>query len=219
MIRQAHSYMAGAISGAVLIAAAVVIFILLLVSTQGFRDLPLVDTGADENALAPAQPVSQAVGSAGGQGSGSANRGSGGTGRSSSGDGGQVAAGGGQGTVTSPSAGGPGGGGEENRSPSSASDPGESTTGGAGSRPSSGGGGGGSGGGGGGSNSPSRTVTGAVNETVDGVDSALGGALGRTGVTDTTQGVVDGAAGSGSVVGQTVERGVDAVRDLLGGNR
>jgi hypothetical protein len=62
-------------------------------------------------------------------------------------------------------------------------------------------------------------VTGAVNETVDGVDSALGGALGRTGVTDTTKGVVDGAAGSGSVVGQTVERGVGAVRDVLGGNR
>ena len=48
MIRQAHSYLAGAVSGAGLIAAAVVVFILLLVSTQGFRDWPIALSADDE---------------------------------------------------------------------------------------------------------------------------------------------------------------------------
>ena len=40
MVRQAHTYLVGAVSGTALIAAAVVAFV-LLVSAQAFRDWPL----------------------------------------------------------------------------------------------------------------------------------------------------------------------------------
>jgi hypothetical protein len=57
MIRQAHSYLAGAVSGAALIAAAVVVFILLLVSTQAFKDWPIALSADNETTQAARQPV------------------------------------------------------------------------------------------------------------------------------------------------------------------
>jgi len=62
-------------------------------------------------------------------------------------------------------------------------------------------------------------VTGAVNNTVSGVDGALGGTLGNAGVTEVTGKVVNEVAGPESVVGKTVDNTVKAVGGLLGGNR
>ena len=212
MIRQAHSYLAGAVSGAALIAAAVIVFILLLVSTQGFRDLPIVDIGGDESAsVAPARPAApgRLTGTTSTTDPGDSDRSVG------AGQGG-LATGGDQGGATSPASSSPSaGGGGASPSPGSAPTPSSGIGSGSGSN-SSGGGGGSAGNGG---DSVSGTVAGAVDDTVNGVGGALGGALGRTGVTDATQGVVDGVAGPDSVVGQTVDGTAGAVRDLLGAGR
>jgi hypothetical protein len=60
-------------------------------------------------------------------------------------------------------------------------------------------------------------VTGTVNDTVSGVDEATGGALGKAGVTQVTEEVVDGVAGPESPLGKTVDKTVDKVRDTVGG--
>src|SRR4051794_2615252 len=67
MIRQAHTYLAGAVSGTALVAAAVVAFV-MLVSFQALRDWPLTDLnigGGDDTTVGPSQ-------SNGGTGAGSA---------------------------------------------------------------------------------------------------------------------------------------------------
>jgi hypothetical protein len=56
-------------------------------------------------------------------------------------------------------------------------------------------------------------VTGAVNDTVDGVDGVVGGSLGETGVPEVTEKVVDGVAGSESTVGKTVDEAVGKTVD------
>ncbi len=60
-------------------------------------------------------------------------------------------------------------------------------------------------------------MTGTVDKTVSGVDQATGGALGKTGVTQTTEEVVDGAAGPESALGKTVDKTKETVGGLLGG--
>jgi hypothetical protein len=62
-------------------------------------------------------------------------------------------------------------------------------------------------------------VTGAVDETVSGVDKALGGTLGEAGVTRATEEVVAGVAGPESTVSKTVDEAVETVGGLLGGHR
>jgi hypothetical protein len=63
-------------------------------------------------------------------------------------------------------------------------------------------------------------VAGTVNDTVSKVDeAALGGALGESGVTEATEGVVNGVAGPESVVGQVVDEAAGAVGGIVGGNR
>jgi hypothetical protein len=62
-------------------------------------------------------------------------------------------------------------------------------------------------------------VTGAVNNTVSGVDKTLGGTLGETGVPKVTEEVVNGVAGPESTVGKTIDETVKTVGGLLGGNR
>src|SRR6478736_4141256 len=60
MIRQAHTYLAGAVSSTALVAAAVVAFV-LLVSFQALRDWPLagIGIGGDDSAsTAPSTPGS-----------------------------------------------------------------------------------------------------------------------------------------------------------------
>jgi hypothetical protein len=62
-------------------------------------------------------------------------------------------------------------------------------------------------------------VTGTVNETVSGVDSASGEALGKAGLTGAVEDVVNGVAGPDSAVGRTVDRASEAVGGLLGHDR
>jgi hypothetical protein len=63
----------------------------------------------------------------------------------------------------------------------------------------------------------SEGVTGSVDETVKGVDEATGGVVGQTGVDKTVEETVNGAAGSESVVGGTVDKVGKAVGDTVGG--
>jgi hypothetical protein len=62
-------------------------------------------------------------------------------------------------------------------------------------------------------------VTGAVNNTVSGVDQTLSGTLSNAGVTQVTEEVVSGVAGPESPVGETVDKVVETVKGLLGGKR
>ena len=209
MIRQAQTYLVGAVSGTTLIVAAVVAFV-LLISFQALRDWPLAALGGGDSGgvVAPARGrhsgTSAAVGAAanGSRSAGGSKRGA------DNGAGGRLGARSAQNTSspvasvpatttpgTAPS---PAGGGETNSASSGSSGGGPASGGGGGgsTKPSSGGGGSG-GGAGGGANTPStsETVTGTVDKTVSGVDQATGGALGKTGVTQTTEEVVDGVAG------------------------
>jgi hypothetical protein len=208
MIRQAHAYLAGAVSGTALIAAAVVVFV-LLVSAQAFRDWPIpglggsndrasITTGSSAKGAGAPTASSTSTGAAAakggvvGGGSGSTSP----TGLAAQQDG---ARGGNSGSANSPAASG------TNQGSGSA------TGGGGNSGSPSNGNGNGTG------SSPSATITGTVNDTVDQVDdSVLGGALQDTGVTHVTQGVVNGVAGPDSTVGQTVDKAAGAVGGLLG---
>lgn len=206
MIRQAHSYMAGAVSGAALIATAIVIFV-VLVAAQVFKDWPVPNLGLEAGddasvSISPGHPVAQP----GGAGPAAAGVPAGATGA-----GGRAAQP--PGTLTQAS----GGDSEAPTSPSGNSNQGS----GAASAPvaaadASTGSGSPSSEGGGNSSSPSATITGTVNDTASQVDhSALGGDLHDSGVTDVTQGVVNGVAGPNSAVGQTVDKAAGTVGGLL----
>jgi hypothetical protein len=219
VIRQAQSYLAGAISSTALIGAAVVLFA-LLITTQGLRDWPIsglgLDKGAnDEVSVAPVKP---AAGGAAGADAAAVQGGGSATG------GGSPAAG--SGAPGQANVGRPGGAGS-GPAPDSpvASAPGSQPN---GQGPGSGGGGGaasgsnpGSGGatGGGGGQSTSGNVANTVNDTVNAADDALGGALGKSGVTKATEDVVDRVAGPDSPVGETVDKAGEAVEGLLPGRR
>lgn len=234
MIRQAHTYLAGAVSGSALVGAAVVAFV-LLVSLQALKDWPLAGIGGGgESAVSSGQPA-QGGTVAGGAAAAAAVAGSaapgGAAGQSGQGArGGQIAGAqrGSQPTATtSPLAGSPasqapipaaGGGGDGASAPSAVSSPsagGGSDGGGSGSPPAKAGGGAS----GGGDQSTSGAATGAVNDTVSGVDQTLGGGLSETGVTKVTEEVVNGVAGPESPVGETLDKTVEAVGGLVGGGR
>jgi hypothetical protein len=241
MIRQAHTYLVGAMSGATLIAIAIAAFV-VLVSAQVFRDWPIaaLGDGGGESAVSKARPLE--AGAAAGAataaagvtvaGAASPARAKG----AASGSGGTASdhhLGSTKAVAVGGTAGGP--------SPAPVSEPGESGSGNpASSAPGSSGGGnataqpsspapapapGGSGGSGGGKGSGSTLVptppstsgalTETVNTTVNKVDET---ALGSTGVTGVTEGVVNGVAGPESAVGKVVDESVKAVGGLLGGN-
>jgi hypothetical protein len=239
MIRQAHTYLAGAVSGSALVAAAVVAFI-LLVSLQALKDWPLagISVGGDDSAAtAPSNPGTGSAASPAAAGGASVTAGpvaNGGTapnrnGRAN-GSGKDLTA-----VDTSPTA--------ATGSPTAEAPPsspagqggnapsGSSPTGSASSSPASGGGSGGGGGGskpsGGGSEgstesggqTTSGAVTGTVNKTVAGVDEATGGVVGSTGVTEVTEKVVNEVAGPESTAGHTVDEAVKTVGGLLGGKK
>jgi len=240
MIRQAHTYLAGAVSSTALVAAAVVAFV-LLVSFQALRDWPLagISIGGDDSAATgPSTPgagsatspteAGAAAATAGLAAKGSAQNGNG---RSTAKRDNQVAvdasptATTGAPTAEAPPSS-PAGQGGGAGAPS-----GSSPTGSASSSPAAGGGGGGGGGSnpspGGGSGSTAESggqttsgaVTGTVNKTVAGVDEATGGVIGSTGVTEVTEKVVEGVAGPESPVGHTVDEVGKTVGGLLGGNK
>jgi hypothetical protein len=231
MIRQAHTYLVSAMSGAALIAVAIAVFV-VLVSAQVFRDWPIGGLGGDADETAPVSraeqvrpPVDVAGAAAGpglvGAGAKRAGRASGNPGSVAvhvlgtaggggvSGSGGSGGRDGGAGTPSSPA-----------QVPTSSTPPSNGSAG-AGSA-SGGGNGGGASGGAGSGTAPSTagTVTSTVNDTVTKVDeAALGGTLHESGVTPVTEGVVEGVAGPESPLGKAVDETTGAVGNLLPGNR
>lgn len=211
--------------GATLIAGAIAVFV-VLVSAQVFSDWPIAALGGgdDSTAVSSAQPARGSSGlaapasggAAAGPGNGASSPGAPGAQR-----GGIGAVGGQPGAAGAGNGAGEGsGGGSE--PPASAQNPATASPGGnAGAGAGSGGGAGSSGGGGAGTAStPSGKVTETVNGTVDKVDeSALGGALGNSGATEVTEGVVNGVVGPESTVGQVVDETVGVVGGLLHPNR
>jgi hypothetical protein len=232
MIRQAHTYLVSAMSGATLIAIAIVVFV-LLVSAQVFRDWPIAALGESDSrphiseSRAAAQP---AAGTTASPASGGAAKG-GSTGSEASAKGTDQAkpavAGGDLATSEGPAA--PGdaptgsnGGGPSDGGSQGGSDPPSSSP--AGSAPSSANqgstssSGGSSSSGSGTASTPSSKVTETVNDTVSQVDeTAAGGGLGKSGVTEAAEGVVNGVAGPESPVGKVVDETVKTVGGLLGG--
>jgi hypothetical protein len=246
MVRQAHTYLVGAMSGATLIAIAIGVFV-VLVSAQVFRDWPLTALGGgdDSAVVSKAHEVGTATaGSAGaplaatagkvapaaggrangtagdGARSGSVAAGDGVTATGDlapSGDRGESAGGGdqsGSGTAASP----------QSSSPAATPSGGNGSSSGGGSAGGSSGGGATGGGAGSGTSGTTPTTSAQVTETVNGTvaqvdETALGGTLHETGVTEVTEGVVNGVAGPESTVGKVVDETVGVVGGLLGGKR
>lgn len=211
MIRQARSYLVGAVSGTTLVAVAVVAFV-ALVSVQTLRDWPLaglVGGGeAEPTEARTAGPQGATAGSSsGGAGAGSAAGAE--SGRAGpSGDGGGSAAAGIGAPVDGPTSGSAGPDAPVSSSGGGGGDSDRAGSGGGSQQPAVGGGGGGP---------ASETVNGAVDDAVKGVDEPTGGALGETGVTKTTEDVVDGVVGTDSTGGKTVDDTVDEVNGTGGG--
>lgn len=217
MIRQARTYLVGAMSGATLIAIAVAAFV-LLVSAMVFNDWPIaaLGKGAKNSAVSKAQPVGTAGPLLVAAGATTSNRGAtaagaegaGGRRGGSSSGGSDEAPGGTAGLPGDTSEGGaetPGGSGEGGGGGGSGSESGTTS--------------GGSSGGGGSTatSSPSTKVTPTVNETVNQVDETVtGGALEETGVTKTSEEVVNGVAGPESTAGEAVDETVGTVEGVLG---
>jgi hypothetical protein len=244
MVRQAHTYLVGAMSGATLIAIAIAVFV-VLVSAQVFKDWPLAALGGGDEtaAVSKAHPAGGSAAAAGaaaivaaagktasaaGEPAGGAAAGS--RGSVAGGDG--ITSGGGQITTTAPGESAPDSGQSDGsgsaaspQSPGSTSPSGSSSSGGGSTGSGSSGGGGGGATSGGGSTSgtastPSAQVTETVNGTVAKVDeTALGGTLHEAGVSEVTESVVNGVAGPESTVGKVVDETVGAVGGLLHGNR
>jgi hypothetical protein len=219
MIRQARTYLVGAMSGASLIAVAIAVFV-VLVSTQVFGDFPIAglvgggeaDVSTAKEAAAPAAGAGATAGkgaakaaAAAGKGGAAGKAGGGGA----AGVGGGAQTGGGGNAGSGGGAGGGGGSGGAGSAPSQGS--GGSSGGGA---PSGGGGGGGTGGETT-TSSPSSKVTGTVNETVHQADETVtGGTLEDTGVTGATEEVVESVAGPESPVGKAVDETTKTVEGV-----
>jgi len=232
MIRQAQTYFVGAVSGTTVVAAAVVAFV-MLVSFQALRDWPLAGLGlggdsGNDAVLSSGRAAGPAGSKAASTAAGKASQIPGGrTHSKQSGNNGADVGDLIQANSASPDATVPG-----STSPSPAAGGGSSPSGPASGAASSGGSGGsGNGGGGGSPGSPggggsgeggsgssiSGTVTGAVDNTVSGVDEVTGGALGDSGVTPATEEVVEGVAGPGSPVGETIDGTAEKVKETVGG--
>jgi hypothetical protein len=235
MIRQAQTYMVGAMSGATLIAIAIAVFVMLVVSAQVFHSWPIAALGdsgsgkvevSDARAAESAKSAATATAAAANRTATPARAGS---------KRGRHDAGRAPGTneaaaadpVETPGTQ-PSSPGESGNQPSSSNPTGPSSSApAAGGNQSSGsssssGNSGSSSSGGSGSRPPStsQTVTETVNSTVNTVDeAALGGTLKNTGVSGVTEEVVNGVAGPESAVGKVVDETVKTVGGLLGGNR
>jgi hypothetical protein len=225
MIRQAHTYLVSAMSGAALIAVAIAVFV-VLVSAQVFKDWPIADLGGDGDETAPVsqtehvRPPVDVAGSAAGLVGADAKR----AGRVS-GNPGSVAThvlgtAGGGGVTGSGGSGNRGGDDGTPSSPAQVPTPSNLPSNGSAGAGSANGGAKGGGAGSGTAPSTAGTVTSTVNDTVTKVDeTALGGTLHESGVTPVTEGVVDGVTGPESPVGKVVDETTGAVGGLLPGNR
>jgi hypothetical protein len=211
MIRQAHTYLVGAMSGATLIAIAIAAFV-LLVSAQVFRDWPVaaLRSGEDGASLSASQAAAGTPagiqGAVVGPGAGATTAGGGANGEAGQGGGSTPAAttegsgGGGEAGGGAGAGGGPSGAGTGSPAAPAPTDA------------SAGGGGG-----------PGSTITSTsekaaetVNGTVKQVDeTATGGALDEAGVTPVAEGVVNGAAGIESPVGKVADEAPGAVGGVL----
>lgn len=245
MVRQAHTYLVGAMSGATLIAVAIAVFV-VLVSAQVFSRWPIVALGGDSDsaAVSKAHPAAGSAADAAGAlvaATTAARKAAAATARLGGGNGnggndavagsdGVGSSGGSEVTTTGPDepAGnaGPQDGGSGNatspQSPATTSPSGSSGSSSSGGGSTGGGATSGSGGGSTGATTPttSAQVTETVNGTVTKVDeTALGGTLQETGVTGVTESVVNGVAGPESTVGKVVDETVGVVGGLLGGKR
>ena len=221
MIRQAHTYLAGALSGSALIAAAVVAFI-VLVSVQAVRDWPfagLVTRDGTATAVSAGHPAAPgpARNPAGStatatQSPADGSRQRGATAVTESG----TATGDGTRATVSPVADSPAahgadpggsGSGQESTSPGSPSSAGGSQN--TATKPAgSAGSGGNSGGGDSPAQSPSEGVGKTVGEAVDTVDQATGGVVGSTGAGKAVEETVESVAGPKSPVGEIVDKTV-----------
>jgi hypothetical protein len=230
MIRQAQTYLVSAMSGATLIAIAIVAFV-LLVSVQVFRDWPIAALGgsdephisdsratsspsADATGAAPAQTTSAAKAQRSAQGDRS---GGGSNAAPTQVSEGSLAPSSGPTATTSPVDTGDQGSNAPSSPAQSPSNSGSNSSPGQGSSSSSG-----AGSKSGSDSSPATTTTGklteTVNNTVNQVDETVtGGALEKTGVTEVTEGVVNGVVGPESPVGKVVDGTVETVTGLLGG--
>jgi hypothetical protein len=231
MIRQAQTYLVSAMSGATLIAIAIVGFV-LLVSVQVFRDWPIAALGGNDGphisdsraistppaatATTASQTANAAVRAPGRNATGP---GSGGAAQTQVSEGGQAPSAGPTATtspVGSPETGSDGNQGSQPGSSPATQSPSKSGGSGTGSASS----GGNSGSGSNTSATPTAKLTETVNETVNQADeTATGGALGKTGVTEATEGVVNGVVGPESPVGKVVDGTVETVTGLLGGKK
>lgn len=215
MVRQAHSYLAGAVSGTALIASAIVAFV-VLVSLQAVRDWPLANVGgaAETTGISTARPAAR-EGAPGNRSAAAGRPGTGGAGKRHGGKGahradvrsGNAALGAAPASSGGPLAGSPGstGGGTAggNSVPSGALD--------------SGAGGGSQRRTGDPATSTSGSVAGTLNHGVSDVDQTTGGALGEAGVTQATEETVNGVAGPESTVGETVDKATETIGGLTGG--
>ncbi|HUC00466.1 MAG TPA: hypothetical protein VMS11_11620 [Solirubrobacterales bacterium] len=226
MIRQAHTYLVSAMSGATLIAIAIVAFV-LLVSAQVFRDWPIAALGDNEPSISdsratsspqPAPTTSAAKAAAvAPQSTGSRPDNGGGNGKQNQSSGGESTSTGGPTATTSPVESGNTGSGNQGSNDAPSSAPAQSPSSSSSNQGSSSGGGK-SESGSTAATTPTGKVTETVNETVDKVDETVtGGALEKTGVTEVTEGVANGVVGPESPVGKVVDETVKAVGGLLGG--
>jgi hypothetical protein len=213
MIRQAHTYLAGAASSAALICAAVLAFV-LLAWLNPLRDLQLPDLGGVD-AIAPVSsgPLPREVATSA---FGSDARGDRARAPRASGSAENPATGrrGEGGTPADP--GRSVGGGGAGEAPTSGPPPAQSS-GGGGSGPTAAAPLGGSGLSVGGSSVNSGSVPGAVGGAVGSTDQALGGTLGQTGVGNAVQGATQGLVGPGSTAGQTIDGALGAANGVIGG--
>jgi hypothetical protein len=275
VIRQAHTYLVGALSGVTLIGIAIGVFI-LLVSAQVFHEFPLADAGGhtekaglstakavtapgDATAAAPGVTSSAlTAGPRGGNATGKAtttgtttgNQAASGanvrdgtgpaqavesSGPATTGGESSSSAGGNSGSHTAPSPGpssappGSSTGSTPTNSGTTSSSGGSTGSGGSGSGGSGTSGGSGGSGSTGGSEStggnapvpaakkPAQELTETVNGTVGAVNEATGGTLEKTGVTEVTEGAVNGVVGPETVVGGTVDGVVEGLGNLVGG--
>jgi hypothetical protein len=216
MIRQAQTYLHGAASGAGLVAAAVVGFV-LLVWLSPFHGLPLPSLGFGADGITPASERSlDSTPAAHRAGAGGVVRRTGGRKSSAQANSNPAKPGqdgspkGGQNVTTHSDLGSNPGAGPAPQGPGR-DDPAPQ-------------GGGGSGGGApsglqvGDTTVNSQAASDAANGVVDTVDQATGGALDQTGVSDTAHGVIDGAVGPGSTAGGAVDGALGAVGGALGGS-